>query len=56
MQEFKKKKKKGSGTIPLTISNNEMNDVMKIVQALEDSNILLKGVTKTTANETKEQK
>ena len=33
-----------------------MNDVMKIVQALEDSNILLKGVTKTIKNETKEQK
>ena len=33
-----------------------MNDIMKIVQALEDSNILLKGVTKTTKNETKEQK
>ena len=33
-----------------------MNDVMKIVQALEDSNILLKGVTKTINNETKEQK
>ena len=32
-----------------------MND-MKIVQALEDSNILLKGVTKTIENETKEQK
>ena len=29
---------------------------MIIVQALEDSNILLKGVTKTTENETKEQK
>ena len=29
---------------------------MKIVQALEDSNILLKGVTKTTKNETKDQK
>ena len=29
---------------------------MKILQALEDSNILLKGVTKTTKNETKEQK
>ena len=29
---------------------------MKIVQALEDSNILLKGVTKTIENETKEQK
>ena len=29
---------------------------MKIVQGLEDSNILLKGVTKTIKNETKEQK
>ena len=29
---------------------------MKIVQALEDSNILLEGVTKTIKNETKEQK
>ena len=33
-----------------------MNDTMKIVQALEDSNILLKGVTKTIKNETTEQK
>ena len=33
-----------------------MNDIMKIVQALEDSNILLKGVTKTIKNKTKEQK
>ena len=33
-----------------------MNDIMEIVQALEDSNILLKGVTKTIKNETKEQK
>ena len=32
-----------------------MNDIMKIVQALEDSNILLKGVTKTIKNETKSQ-
>ena len=38
------------------ISNEEMNDIMKIVQVLEDSNILLKGVTKTIKNETKEQK
>ena len=30
--------------------------LIKIVQALEDSNILLKGVTKTIKNETKEQK
>ena len=33
-----------------------MNDIMEIVQALEDSNILLKGVTKTIKNETKEHK
>ena len=33
-----------------------MNDIMKIVQPLEDSNILLKRVTKTIKNETKEQK
>ena len=46
----------GSGTTNLIISNKEMNDTMKVVQALEDSNILLKGVTKTIKNETKEQK
>ena len=55
MQELKKKKD-GSGTRFLIISNEEMNDIMKIVQALEDSNILLKGVTETIKNETKEQK
>ena len=33
-----------------------MNDLMKIVQALVDSNTLLKGVTKTIKNETKAQK
>ena len=33
-----------------------MNDIMEIVQALEDSNILLKEVTKTIINEAKEQK
>ena len=38
------------------ISNEEMNDIMKIVEALEDFNIILKGVTKTITNETKEQK
>ena len=37
-------------------STEEMNDIMKIIQALENSNILLKGVTKTIKNETKEQK
>ena len=38
------------------ISNKEMIDIMKIVQALEDSKILLKAVTKTIKKETKEQK
>ena len=33
-----------------------MNYIMKIVQALEDLNILLKGVTKIIKNGTKEQK
>ena len=37
----------------LIISNKEMNDMMKIVQALEGSNILLNGVIKTIKNETK---
>ena len=33
-----------------------MNVIMKLVQALENSGVLLKGVTKTIKNETKEQK
>ena len=41
------KKIHGSGTTTLIISNEEMNDIMKIVKSLEDSNIFLKGVTKT---------
>ena len=49
------KKILGSGNTTLIISNEEMNDI-KIVQTLEDSNILLKGVTETVENETKEQK
>ena len=50
------KKILGSGNTTLIISNEEMNDIMKIIQALENSNILLKGVTKTIKKETKEQK
>ena len=50
------KKVFGSGTTSLVISNKEINDITKIVQALENSGILLKGVTKTIKNETKEQK
>ena len=46
----------GSRATTLIISNEEMTDVIKIVQALEDSNVLLKGVTKTIKNKTKERK
>ena len=50
------KKIQGSGTTTLVISNRAMIDIIKSVQPLKDSNILLKGVTKTIKNETKEQK
>ena len=50
------KKIHDSRTTTLIISSEEMNDIIKIVQAPEDSNILLKGVTNTINNETKEQK
>ena len=40
----------------LIISNQEMEDIMKIVKFLEDSDLLLKGVSKTVQNEAKEQK
>ena len=38
------------------ISNDEMKDIIKIVKSLEDSGLLLKGVTETVQNEVKEQK
>ena len=50
------KKILGSGTTTLIISNEEMNDIIKIIQALKDSHILRKGVTKTIKNETKNKK
>ena len=40
----------------LIISNNEMEDIIKIVKSLEDSGLLLKGVSETIQNEAKEQK
>ena len=46
----------GSGNTTFIISNEEMTDIMKIIQALKGSNILLKEVTKTIKNETKEEK
>ena len=49
------KKIHGSG-IKLIIEGEDMNDIMKIIEALENSGILLKGVCKTIENETKEQR
>ena len=46
----------GSGYITLTISNEEMNDIMKIVKSLEESGLLIKGVSETIKSEAKEQK
>ena len=51
------KKILGSGNnITLIISNDEINDIIKIVKSLEDSGLSLKGVTETVQNEVKEQK
>ena len=46
----------GSGTITLIISNEEMNDIMKIVKSLEESVLLTKGVRETIKNEAKIKK
>ena len=50
------KKILGSGNTTLIISNNEIEDIIKIVKSLEDSGLLLKGVSETIQNEAKEQR
>ena len=58
MQEYIKKIL-GSGrnnTTTLPISNNEIEDIIKIIKSLEDSGLSLEGVTETVQNEVKEQK
>ena len=49
------KKFHGSG-VKLIIKQEDMKDIMKIIKELENSDILLKGVSKTIENETKEQR
>ena len=46
----------GSGFISLIIYNEEMDDIMKIVKSLQESGLLIKGVSETIKNEAKEQK
>ena len=48
------KKLHGSG-VKLIIEQEDMNDIIKIIEALENSGILLKGVTRTIENETKDK-
>ena len=49
------KKIHGSG-VKLIIEQEDMNDIIKIIEALQNSGILLNGVSKTIGNETKEQR
>ena len=51
-----KKKMLGSGTTTLIISNDEMNDIKKIVKSLENSGVILKGVGETIQHEAKEKR
>ena len=50
------KKILGSQTTTLVISNDEMEDIIKVVKSLENSGLLLKGVSETIQNEAKDQK
>ena len=48
------KKISGSGNTTLIISNEEMNDIMKIIKSLGESGLLIKRVSETIKNEGKE--
>ena len=48
------KKIYGSGTTALIISDEEMEDIMKIVKSFEESGLLVKGISEAIKNETKE--
>ena len=50
------KKIYGSETTALIISNEEMEDIMKLVQSLEESGLLIKEISQTIKNEAREQK
>ena len=51
-----KKKMLGSGATTLIISNDEMDDILKIVKSHENSGVLLKGVSEAIEHEAKEQR
>ena len=46
----------GSGNMKLIISNKGMNDIMKIIKSLQESDLLIKDVSEEIKNEAKEEK
>ena len=46
----------GSGFTTLIVSNEQMKDIMRAVKSLEESGLLMNGISETIQNETKEQK
>ena len=50
------KKMFGSGTTKLIIYNKEINDIMKIIKFLEESCLLIKGISETIKNEAKNKR
>ena len=49
------KKMYGSGTKTIKFSSKDLDDMTKIVKALEDSDVLMKGVTRTLKNDIKKE-
>ena len=49
------KKVHGYGTKPVRFSSKDLDDMTKIVKALEDSDVLVKGITKTLKNDIKKE-
>ena len=47
------KKVHGYATKTVKFSNKDLHDMTKIVKALEDSDVLMKGITETLKNDTK---
>ena len=45
----------GSGTKTVKVSDKDLNDMTKIVKTLEDSDVLMKGVTKALKNDIKKE-
>ena len=56
MQEYIKNLGSGNVTTLIISNNDEIEDIIKMVKSLEDSGLLLEGVTETVQNKVKEQK